>query len=150
MILPDYISATDEIKGLFLVDWRAFAPALNGGVMPRIEWQGVDSGEPPPADAPWARVTVRHSNSPRQTLAKRGERRVTRLGVVIVQVFTPVSDGKGLLLAQQLAIIARKAYDGKGTDSGIWFRNARVREVGADGTWEQINVALDFQYDEQQ
>jgi hypothetical protein len=150
MTLPDYVSANDEIKGLFLADWRALAPALNGGVVPPIEWKGVDSGTPPPADAPWARVTVRHTSSPRQTLAKRGEGRVTRLGLVFIQIFAPIANGQGLLLAQQLAIIARNAYERKGTASGIWFRRARVQEVGADGTWEQINVSLDFQYDEQQ
>ena len=149
MSLPTFDTARDEILGLFKASWDAETPAVNGGAVPRVEWQGVDAQTPPPVGAPWARVTVRHSNTTVHTLAPAGSRRFTRTGLVTVQIFTPTIDGGGLSLAEKLATIARKAYEGRGTASGIWFRNARIQEIGMDPAgWYQMNVLVEFRYDE--
>ena len=73
---------------------------------------------------------------------------MTRLGLVSVQSFSPLSEGGGLSLAQKSAIIARDTFEGVGTASGIWFRNVRIQEIGATGTWYQMNIIADFEYDE--
>ena len=54
----------------------------------------------------------------------------------------------GVALAELLAVVARGAFEGVGTASGIWFRNARIHEAGVDGAWVQMNVLADFVYDE--
>lgn len=148
MSLPTFDSARDEILGLFKTQWDAETPAVNGGNVPRVEWPGVDSGSPPPAGAAWARIVVRHATSRQTTFGETGNRRFTRPGLVTVQVFAPTADGIGLSLAEKLAIIARDAFEGRGTASGIWFRNVRITEIGPDGTWYQMNVLAEFQYDE--
>ena len=147
-MLPTLDSARDEILGLFNVKWAADTPAINEGVAIPIEWQGVDSGSPPDPNAPFCRVTVNHATGQQSTFGAVGERRFTRSGVVTVQIFAPLSAGGGLSFAVKAAIIARNAYEGIGTDSGIWFRNARIQEIGPSETWHQINVVTDFFYDE--
>lgn len=148
MSLLTFDSARDEILGLFKTDWDANTPAANGGQVPTVRWPGVDAGSPPPSDGPWARIVVRHATSRQSTFGETGNRRFTRPGLVTVQVFTPLTAGGGLSLAEKLAIIARNAFEGRGTASGIWFRNVRIQEIGEDGTWYQMNVLAEFQYDE--
>lgn len=148
MTLPTFDGARDEILGLFNTKWTTDTPALNGGAPIRVEWPGVDAGDPPPADKPYARITLRHTTSRQATFGPTGGRRFTRPGLITVQVFTPLSGGQGLSLAEKCAIIARDAFEGRGTASGIWFRNARIQEIGPDGTWYQMNVLVEFVYDE--
>lgn len=148
MTLPTFGSARDEILGLFHTYWTAQTPAINDGKPVHVEWPGVDSGSPPPASEAWARIVLRHAASRQLTLAPAGQRRFLRPGLITVQVFTPLSAGNGLSFAEKLGIIARDAFEGRSTDSGIWFRNARLQEVGPDGEWYQMNLTVEFQYDE--
>lgn len=143
---PTYESAMDEILGLFSTYWNAQTPAVNSGSVPAVAWPGVEFT--PPVNAPWARITVKHNTSRQVTFGEPGQRRFLRPGLVTVQVFTPVSAGGGLSLVAKLGIIARDAFEGRGTATGIWFRNARIQEVGDDGTWHQHNVVVEFEYDE--
>lgn len=146
--MPSLDEARDEILGLFWVKWSTDTPALNSGNPITVEWQGVDSQNPPAANEPFARVTLRHGRSRQATFGPKGGRRFTRIGLVTVQVFSPLSGGGGLSFAEDLAIIARDAFEGEGTDSGIWFRNARTQEVGLSGSWYQMNMVIEFEYDE--
>lgn len=148
MTLPTYQTARDEIFGLFKARWDALAPALNGGQVPRVEWQGRDPLSPPPPDQPFARVFVRHSASRQATFGATGQRRFTRVGVLTVQVYTPIAKTGGLSLAENLGIIARDAYEGVGTNSGICFRNVSLREVGPAGAHYMFSLVADFEYDE--
>lgn len=141
-------AAHDEILTLFRTAWEAYAPGVNGGTAPRVEWPGMDSGSPPPANVSWARIRVREAISRQTTLAPAGQRRFTRPGIVTVEVYVPIAGSRGLSLLQQLAIIARNAFEGVGTASGLWFRGTRILDVGADRSWNRMNVTAEFQYDE--
>lgn len=148
MTLPTHPSAVDELLGLFRAKWNAETPALNGGTPVRVEWPGVDSGSAPPPDEAYARVRVRHTTSRQATFGAKGSRRYTRPGFVSVQVFAPIAGGAGLTFAESLAIIARNAFEGEGTDSGIWFRRSVINDIGESGTWHQMNMVIEFEYDE--
>lgn len=148
MSLPDYPTAVDTILGLFKEHWEAETPALNAGSPVRVEWPGVDSGGTPPPDQPYARIRVRHTTSRQVTFGKVGERRFNRPGFVTVQIFAPIVGGSGLTFAENLATIARNAYEGRGTPSGIWFRRSAIQDIGEDGTFHQFNVVVEFEYDE--
>lgn len=140
-------TARTEVCRLLNEAWAASTPALNNGQPVRIEWEGVQASTPPPADAPHARHYMRHTTDQGQTLGQAGTKRHFRTGLITVQVFAPVSGG-GVTLAQKLAIIARNAYEGVGTSTGLWFRNARLNEIGVDEGLFQINVLVEFLYDE--
>lgn len=148
--MPTFDEARDEIQARFKTQWDADSPALNGGVAPRVFWEGVGETTDRPPDSPWAALTIRHGPAGQASLANhQGVRRFDRFGVVTVQVFSPLSKGQGLTLAEGLAKVARRAFEGKETPSHVWFRNATVNEVGVDGPWFQVNAVVEFVYDEQ-
>lgn len=130
--------ARDEISALFKAAWDTTGyPVI---------WDDVAQA-PPKTRSPWARHTVRHEDGRQASLANHlGQRRWRRFGTVFIQIFTPV--GKGLSEADILIKVAMDAYEGQSTAGGVWFRNVRFREIGADGDWNQVNVLADFEYDE--
>lgn len=96
---------------------------------------------------PWAVSQMRHYSGRQTTLCNAdGEKRFTRQGVLTVQIFVP--GGKGLSTAYNLGKVVSDAFEGVSNSSGVWFRSVRIREVGRDGEFFQLNVIVDFQYDE--
>lgn len=147
MSLPTFGDARDEILGLFNTAWTSNAGAVNGGDVPPVAWPGVDASAHDPESA-HARVFLRHVDSRQASFGQVGQRRFNRKGLLTIQVFTPTARNTGLSLAENLATIARDAYEGIGTASGIWFRNVRIQEVGPDKGLYQMNVVAEFEYDE--
>lgn len=142
--------ARDEMSTRFYDDWRAKAPlAWNGGV-PHVVWEGAQEADKkgPRTDRPWARVTVAHNVAPQRTFGEPGNRRFERLGLITVQLFVPLGMEDTVALAEALGTIARDAFEGRTTPGGVWFRNARLQEVGPDGPWWQLNIVTDFSYEE--
>lgn len=107
-----------------------------------------DAKKEPPRDATsWARARVQHTTGRQASLSgATGVKRWERGGFLIVQLFTPAKEGQNL--SDDLASIIRGAFEGYSTPSGVWFRNPRINEVGQDGTWYQVNIFVDFLYDE--
>lgn len=144
----DINTAYDEILGAFRTAWEANAGAFNGGTPPEVRYDGVGDPGPPDSDDPWARVQIRHLTGTQASLAGAdAKRRFERAGIITIQVFWPLSQA-ALSNARSLADVAREAFEGKATVSHVWFRNVRVQEVGADGSWYQVNILADFEYDE--
>lgn len=148
MSLPNFETANDEINTLFNVAWLARAPAMVGQVAaPPIHWDGLAKGTPP-MNTTHARFFSRLFDGQQGSLGGIGNRRWRRFGVITVQVFVPLTLPAPLLLSGKLATIARDAYEGVGTDSGIWFRRVSLKQVGPDGGLYQTNVTAGFEYDE--
>jgi len=137
------ITATDDILVMFKTAWDAGADDLLGYV-PDVEWPGIIQATPHDKTKPWARITVSHNDGGQTGLGGSAGKMYTRTGLIMVQVFTP----RDLLMGQQLAIIARNAFEGLQSANGVWFRNGRVNEVGPSAAWYQTNCITDFQYDE--
>ena len=130
--------ARDEMSALFQEAWTSTGYA--------VFWD--DIGQPVENDrSPWARLTVRHADASQATLANHaGRRRYRRVGTVFVQLFAPT--GEGLSTLDDMAIEAMRAFEGRTTPGGVWFRDVRLRELGVDGSWQLANVMADFEYDE--
>lgn len=144
-----FSEARDQILGQFQTAWNANAAAVNGGTTPSVHYEGLKFD--PPKDAAWARIAIRHSTAGQATLAgdpSYGARRFERFGVVTVQIFQPLSAGGGLVLVEDLAQVARAAFEGQTTSGNIWFQNVTINEVGPDGPWFQMRVVASFRYDE--
>ena len=113
-------------------------------------WDDTKASPPSGDDAdpqPWVRVLIRHVDGFQSSLVgEAGNRRFTRLGLLTMQLFTPF--GGGLAENDSIASALRAAVEGVSTPNGVWFRNARVAEVGQDGPWFQTNVLAEFEYDE--
>lgn len=96
-------------------------------------------------DVPWARLTVRNTQSAQHTLGAVGNRRFRRLASVFVQLYDIVDNGLATL--DGLAQTARGIFEGV-SFSGLAFNNVVVRESGADGKWFQVVVEAFFDYEE--
>lgn len=146
--MTTYAQARDGIQALFWSFWSSQAPAENGGQVPEVRWQWLDSPSAP-SDLlkPWARVTIRHADGNQSTFGPSGQRRFTKRGEVFVQVFAPINK-TGATLLENLATIAQNAFEGKTTDNGVWFRRVVAREADPFQGWNQVTVVASFTYDD--
>lgn len=131
--------ARDEMNSLFLA---ALAAASNTTKVVFDDQKDTLTGE-----NVWARVSIRHNAGGQSTISKQdGKSRYTRSGTVYINLFAVPGDGLRTLDA--LTKIALDAYEGKTTPGQIWFTQARVRELGIVEGWYQVNVLVNFSYDE--
>jgi hypothetical protein len=117
---------------------------------PKIFWEGkvLPTSAQPTSTDEWVQVSLRHVVGRQASLAgANGARRWNRTGFITVQCFAPLAAG-GVQAATQLASVVRDALQGQQTEDCVWFRNARINEVGPDRDWFQVNAIIDFDYDE--
>lgn len=133
--------AVDTIFGHFKEQWEQQSNA------PVILYDDFGQ-ELPGTDTPWVRIQLRHNTGGQETLGPPEQQKFEREGVITVQVFTPLGDGR--LKSDRLSQNALRAFEGKvakkGTDE-VWFRRVRMTEVGRSDAWYQVNVTAEFEYD---
>lgn len=137
-----FVEARDDMLAQITDAWKTANPTYPIVYDDYSGEQGV-----PKTEKPWTRVTIRHNRGEQETLVNSlGNRLFLRDGLITIQIFTP--RGAGLTKAYELAKVAADAFEGKATPKGVWFRSVRLREVGPDGNWFQVNVIADFEYSE--
>jgi len=145
--------ARDAMMSTFRTAWLADAETL---AIP-VKWPDVAQGEFPPktqdADGnptPWARIVVLHNpgaGGQGNLSGDTGQRRYERFGNVIISLFAGV--GGGMAKLDEMTRVAMQAFEGvRHTATGVVFLRVRPQEVGQDGTYTQVNVLADFEYDE--
>jgi len=142
-----YQAAIDELLGLFNDGWTAGAPTIVPYV-PDVVWPGLEPVDNPDPSRYWVRVTQQTVNEEQSNLKGVGARRYTINGILVFQLFAPMSDSEGVETVRSLAVLARDIYRGKQTTLSTWLRNARILEVGPDNKWYQINVLVDYEHDD--
>lgn len=127
-----YAEATDAINTVFKTVWDPRA----------VVWDEV-GGDVPATDVIWARTQLRHLSGSQATLAdSTGQTRYDRAGVFTAQIFSPAGDGAAAAVAA-----AQEVVDAYVQNSGtIWYRNVQLREVGKSGPFFQVNVLVNFEY----
>lgn len=134
-------TARDAILSLFKTAWDA-----QGAPIPPVEYGDVRPFSDYDADDEWVWVSVQHNEGNQATLGGTGNRRFRREGVVRIEIFTPM--GEGRTRADILAEEAVSAFEGQATAlDGVWFRHVRIQEGGADPPWSRTDVLADFVYD---
>lgn len=109
-----------------------------------VEWPDV-SGKPK-TNGTWLRVVLRHADGRQVSLSDEiGQRRWQNTGVLFLQVFSPV--GTAIVSGYDVAHALMNAYR-TFQHSILWVTNPRMNEVGNSGAYEQINVSIDFNYDD--
>lgn len=145
-----YDEAYDEIMTLFNTAWEA-----QGGAAPKVFWEDLAADAPkdevlPESRPPeWARASMRFLDGQQGAFVLDtggAPKKWERFGLVTIQIFTPA--GTGLRRAGPLAKVVVDAFEGKSTPGGAWFRNVRRVDVGRSGSWFQVNVIANFEYDE--
>ena len=155
-----YEKAVDEMFAQFLNAWNAGSAAIVGYV-PEIRWTGVKppEGQPekPAGDKYWARVTQEtvieeqtslSANVANVELGTLPASRYTASGLLVIQLFCPKSDARSMEFGRKLAMLARSAYRGKKTESGVWFLNVRIQPLDSEELWNRFNVVAETEYDE--
>lgn len=102
--------------------------------------------EVPTSETVWARATIKHAEGGQSSLAgETGTRRFTDKGIFTAQVFAPIGDGS--LACYTAARLIQNAFR-SAKDPDVWFKDHKLKEIGASGSFEQINVLATFSYDD--
>ena len=135
--------AVDDILDVFRAAWNptGFIAVYD------LENTGKDNSRPPDTEDPWTRVSMRHVTGNQSSLTGGlGTIQYTNTGTLTMSLFVPI--GEGLVRGRQLASTLQRAYRGISTPRQVWFRRSRINEIGSDGHWFQINIIVEFEYDE--
>lgn len=140
MPIPTYAEAYDAILTVFKDGWNTLSSPV-----PPVFYDDVKNDVP--SKGPWARATLDFNNNRRVTVGGGiGNRRWTRYGILTVQIFTPVGEGRN-----KADVLAQKVTDiFEGADTGydsIFFRDVDRHDIGAHGAWWQTNMIIRFEYD---
>ncbi len=99
--------------------------------------------------APWANMLWQPATG-RQTNvgSNAGANRFEHNGTLTLQINVPAGDG--LFLAMALATMAGKAFKGKSTSGGVFYKNPRTQVIGKiqGGFVFRVDFLTDFQFDE--
>ena len=135
-----YSQANDNIMAVVKAAYDSLVGTYN------IYWESVAGGRASD-DSAFFQVFLRHRTGQNAGFPSSvGTSRYRRDGDVTIQCFHPV--GKGLSAAYDDAKVFVDAFEGKSAPGGIWFRNVRVNEIGRDGQFNQLNIIVEFIYDE--
>lgn len=142
MPVSSITEARNEILSHFTTAWNAQTPPV-----PLLLYDDKSKPPTPSNPAPYARITVRHTDRDRVTLSDEvGNRRFRADGIITVQVFSV--SGDGLTSNDVFVNVALDAFEGAKTgEDRVTFRNVRDEEIGEDGPWFQTNVVAEFDYD---
>lgn len=116
-----------------------------------IHWQDIlhpDASTAPGTSRnpdPFLRVEILHLGGGQVSLSQP-RALYSRRGLIRVEIRAP--QGVGMSTLDEIAQIVLDAYEGQSSPGGVWFRNAQVREMGADGIWTRSDVLIDFTYNE--
>ncbi len=97
----------------------------------------------------WARVTYRTVSQDQSTLGEcdqPGRRRWTTVKVLLIDIYGPMSDGRGLDSVEKIAGIVQTHFRGIRID-GMILLHPRVSELPEDGHWYRRQFVIEVQYD---
>ena len=100
----------------------------------------------PGANQTWARLNLKNTESRQSSLADYTSKAIfSRTAILTIQLFTPRKTGK--TESDRVGQILLDMFERKKADC-IWFRDVRIREIGNDGSFFNINVIVDVLYDQ--
>lgn len=137
--MPNMAMAENIICQMLATVWTDRTPVVWPNVVPT-------GPHPREGEDPWIALDIRHDGSEQTTMAEPGRRTFERSGSLTVRVFVPAGK-RGLADCTELATVAANAYEGN-TLGGVRFLRVGVKTVGRDGSWYQVNVTADFEFDE--
>lgn len=140
--------ARDEIFAFFKQYWDAETTAI-AGYIPNIEWQGVQPRNIPDTARHWCRISIQAVSEGQAAFSNDlGNQKFTAFGLVFAQIFSPRSESNGFEIGIALGEVGKKAFRGKKTVGGIWFRNVRLVELEPEDSFYRLNVVAEYEYDE--
>lgn len=149
----NYVDAIDELFGIFITAWRDQPVGLLVGSWPPIYWQGKPEPDIPDSTIYWVRMTQKTIDDEQATMQSNidGSRRWTNSGILMIEIFCPLSKVDFMQVGRQLAVIARDAYRGVKTATSILIRNPQISEEGIDQRYKKsykFAIMVEYEYDE--
>ena len=98
---------------------------------------------------PWAQMLWQPATSRQTNVGSiSGANRFEHTGTMTLQINVPAGDG--LFLAMALATMAGKAFKGKCTSGGVFYKNPRTQVIGKinGGFVFRVDFLTEFQFDE--
>jgi len=146
-----YVEAVDDIFGLFNSAWDSNAGSIVGSV-PTVYWQGNEPAQTPGKDSFHVHVgtqtVIEQQTTFKTGVAPSENKRYTANGLVVIQLYCPMSVSDSMDKGRQLAVLARNAFRGKESANNVWFRNVRINELPAEDDYYRLNIIADFEYDD--
>ena len=133
--LNSYQEAHVAIRTLFSDAW-AFGPFSEVG----ISWPNFKFDKPD-GDY-WLTFVINDGDAFVLTLGPNAIRRY--LGIVSIQIFAPIEAGDAKL--RNIADFIINTFKGF-KHPYLFFKTGSIRDIGKDGQWYQLNVAIEFQRD---
>ena len=103
--------------------------------------------ERPATPSTFGRAIVRHTFGERITLGSAGSNSTVnrRFGDLYVQIFVPQGTGQAdaRTLADEISFVIEDAP----ASLGVRLTTTQINELGADGTYWQVNIVTSFTYD---
>lgn len=148
--MTDMVAAENAMLLRLKTAWDADATAIAGS-LPEIVYALTHRDLMPEqrdtANA-WTRITIRHGDSRKVTLANDvGAARYRRTGVLFVQIFVPFVDASSYTVCQRLAMLAQSAYEGE-RDTDLVYKTASIQDRAPDGGFVRRDVVVTWYYDE--
>lgn len=146
----DELDSYDEICSFFSEAWNVIDWSLVGNVQPPTIYYTGRTSDTPPAEESFVRLTINPTIGEQSTLSGGVERQKlwNNQGVISVQCFGSLQLPNAFEVAKYAAIMAKRVFQGKTTENGIWFRNCRATEIGQSDGWFQYNTIVEYQFDE--
>ena len=114
-------------------------------VVPAVPVAYDDKKFTKPTKKPWVRFTIQHADGFQASIGAPSSNFFRRRGIITAQIFCPEDDGS--VEARKLADFVVEAYIGKDIP-GFLYYDVTIVEVGNDNAgWYQINVKVNFEYD---
>lgn len=134
----------DVLAGLVTSTWSTAATAAG---VPGAPLLYDDEGDPPDGDPGlWGRLALQFDTGRRITVGTDpGTALYRRGGQLFVQVFTP--HGEGPRVSDRTVEALVRALEHPGQVGGVRLRNVSPQPGESDGTWWQVNVFAEFEFD---
>lgn len=150
----NYVGGENEIRKFIYSRWLDQAQQVLGvDYIPEMRFQGVETNDPPSVPTFWGRLSVMSLTDQQATLSTCSTVAYTRRyrdnGRVVIQLFGPRTGPDASEKLKKLAQLVQNRLRGTKTDSGIWFRNARIdANLNAENLFQRVNVICDYERDE--
>ena len=99
--------------------------------------------DPPDIPVEWMRYNILFNEGNQDTLGRQPNRRFIKIGLITIQVFTPMN--KGTNLNDTICELVQENQDAITLDE-LWTYNGRIQTVGNDGEYYQQNVVVEFEF----
>ena len=145
-----YEEAIDEIFSVFRQMWKdpVNGPEAIVGYQPKVLWPGIQEPDKPEKDKFWARISQVTISDDQTAFCGDMDALFTNDGILIVNLFCPMSNNDGFTNGRKISTLIRDAYRSVKTPGGAWFRNPRIQELDPEAHFYRFNVIVEYEYDE--